>query len=140
MQSLRLRFEGVVVESLPENQCRVTIHCSHGDQRFSASCEGPSIGDAPIGLAATATLEIVEVFTERLLKCSLEEFERTQAFGKDLIVLLVRVEHNESRVQLFGSYRTRGPESDCLAAGSRAALDATNRFVELVQRQLHPEA
>lgn len=136
MISARLRFENVIKEDLSDEKCRVSVLCSHAEKMYRASREGLSHGDAPLGLAASATLEIVEEFAQHQLHCSLEEYERTTALGRELIVLLVRLEHNGSRVQLFGSCRIKPEEPDYLAGSVRATLDATNRYVELVRKQV----
>ncbi|MBX7221035.1 MAG: hypothetical protein K1Y36_13895 [Blastocatellia bacterium] len=134
MTSIRLRFDEVKQEPVKDGTCRVSVQCSHDGRVFVAQREGAAAGDAPLGLAATATLEIIEAFTDSKIRCTLEEFERTTAFGRDLIVLLVRLEHSGNRVQLFGSCRINANDSDFLGGSVRATLDATNRYVEFVQK------
>ena len=58
--------------------------------------------------------------------------DRVSALGKELVVLLINLEFEGRKIQLFGSCRTG---DDVLSATARAALDATNRYIEIVNNR-----
>src|SRR5687767_13879649 len=78
---------------------------------------------------ALATLDGIMEFVDRQFTCELQEIDRVTALGKDLVVLLINLEFEGRKIQLFGSCRTN---EDVLAATAKAALDATNRYIDIV--------
>jgi hypothetical protein len=84
---------------------------------------------AGIRRAALATLDAIESFVGRQFHCELQEVDRVQALGKELVVLLITISFEGRNIQLFGSCRAA---EDIAEAAAKAALDATNRYVDIV--------
>jgi len=78
---------------------------------------------------ALATLDGISQFVDGQFVCELQEIDRVSALGKELVVLLINLEFEGRRIQLFGSCRTG---EDVLSATAKAALDATNRYIDIV--------
>jgi hypothetical protein len=79
--------------------------------------------------SALATLDAVESFVDRAFYCSLNEVDRVHALGKELVVLLIDMSFEGRQIQLFGSCRIG---DDATQAAAKAALDATNRYIDIV--------
>jgi len=98
--------------------------------------QSPSIDEfesrAGIRRAALATLDAIEAFVERQFRCELQEVDRVQALGKELVVLLITINFEGRSIQLFGSCRAG---EEIAEAAAKAALDATNRYVDIVLGQ-----
>ena len=84
---------------------------------------------AGVRRAALATLDAIEQFVDRQFTCELQEVDRVQALGKELIVLLITITFEDRTIQLFGSCRAA---DDIAEAAAKAALDATNRYIDIV--------
>jgi hypothetical protein len=82
--------------------------------------------------AAAAALKAVESFVQQRFECRLIDIDRIQVVGSELIVLLVQVKYEDRELQIFGSCRAT---DNLLNTSARAALDATNRFVELAMEE-----
>lgn len=89
----------------------------------------PAEGGSSIRPVALATLDAVEEFVDRRFKCELQEVDRVHALGKELVVLLINMEFEDRRIQLFGSCRVSDSVEE---AAAKAALDATNRYVDII--------
>ena len=93
----------------------------------------PSVeeGESRAGIrrAALATLDAIETFVDGQFRCDLQEVDRVQALGKELIVLLITITFEDRTIQLFGSCRAA---ADIAEAAAKAALDATNRYIDIV--------
>mgnify|MGYP000988903797 CR=1 FL=1 len=87
--------------------------------------------------AALATLDAIETFVERAFYCSLNEVDRVHALGKELVVLLIDMNFEGRQIQLFGSCRAG---DDATQAAAKAALDATNRYIDIVIGQRNRNA
>jgi hypothetical protein len=92
---------------------------------------------AGVRRAALATLDAIETFVEQKFRCDLQEVDRVQALGKELIVLLITINFEGRHIQLFGSCRAT---DDIAEAAAKAALDATNRYIDLVLASRAPDA
>lgn len=78
---------------------------------------------------ALATLDAIGSFVNNRFSCELQEVDRVHALGKELVVLLINMEFESRRIQLFGSCRVGESLTE---AAAKAALDATNRYVDIV--------
>lgn len=125
----RLRFDGIdrVAEG-DSSELQVTVRLSFNEQVYKGYSYGQPDSNQ-IELAARACLKAVEDFVQHRFNCSLLETDQVNTLGRQLIVLLVKVYFENREIQIFGSCRV---QDDLLEAGARAALDATNRYVELV--------
>lgn len=79
--------------------------------------------------SALATLDAVVKFVDGQFTCELHDADHVQALGKDLVVLLITIHFEGRAIQLFGSCRAG---DDLEVASARAALNATNRYIEIV--------
>ena len=128
---MRLRYDQAEVldDGGPGRRVRVTV--SYAGRAFEAEA---ATGDLPIGdlkAAATATLIAVEQAVEHRFNARLTDVDHVNALGKDLVAVLVDISFEGKDVQVFGSCQITGAEMD---AAVKAALNATNRFVELAMR------
>ncbi|MEW6729866.1 MAG: hypothetical protein AB1489_00890 [Acidobacteriota bacterium] len=126
----RLRFEGIE-RNIDEQsgQYDIAVRLSFDEKIYKGQCQGYVSESNELELVASAALQAVEEFVQQRFQCRLLEFDRVNALGKDLIVLLINIRFDERDLQIFGSCRAN---NDLLEASARAALDATNRYVELV--------
>ena len=128
---MRLRFDKAEVLDGGEGGCRVRVTVSYAARVIEAEA---AMDDAPIGYlkaAATATLKAVEETVEQRFTATLADLDHVNALGKDLVAVLVDIVFEDKNIQVFGSCPIAGPEID---AAVKAALNATNRFVELSMR------
>jgi hypothetical protein len=128
---MRLKFDKAEVLDDGEAGCRVRVTVSYAARVIEAEA---AMDDAPISYlkaAAAATLKAVEKTVERRFTATLADLDHVNALGKDLVAVLVDIVFEEKNIQVFGSCPIAGPEID---AAVKAALNATNRFVELSMR------
>ena len=125
----RLRFDSVErTDDEQSEQFDIAVQISYEERVFHGHCRGYINESNELELAASAALQAVQEFVEHYFECQTLELDRVNTLGKELIVLLINVRFDGRELQIFGSCRTTG---NLLEASARAALDATNRFVEL---------
>ncbi len=126
----RLKFDRVEERSESE---KVWMEVTLTFNGHSVVGRSPSVdeGESRAGIrrAALATLDAIETFVDRQFRCDLQEVDRVQALGKELVVLLITISFEGRTIQLFGSCRV-GEET--AEAAAKAALDATNRYIDIV--------
>ena len=127
----RLRFDRVEIRQESPDLCTAEVTFTFGGRQFDAAATRSAAGNGPLIAAATATLEAIEHAVNGRFTCVLEDLDRVNALGKDLIAVLVDVSFDGRQFQLFGSCQTTGDE---VSSAVKAALNATNRFVELATR------
>ena len=132
MSQRRLRFDRADARDQQDGQCRVQVTLTFGDRIIETSATESSEGKGPLKAAAEATLRAIEGAVEGRFTCSLVDLDHVNALGKDLVAALVDVSFEGRVVQVFGSCQLSGNEID---AAVKAALNATNRFVELATRE-----
>src|SRR5215472_6210976 len=121
----RLRFDWVKIHREGPDQCAAEVAFTFGDRQFQLTATRSNAGNGPLIAAATATLEAIEQAVNGRFSCVLEDLDRVNALGKDLIAVLVNVNFDGRQFQLFGSCQNSGDE---VGAAVRASLNATNRF------------
>ncbi|MCS6885319.1 MAG: hypothetical protein RMM17_09125 [Acidobacteriota bacterium] len=124
----RLRYEAVQKTITPESNICISVTLSYREQIYQSSACG-SIDGNEVELAAEACLKAVEQFVQGHFSCQLIEADMLHVLGRPTIVLLVRIPFEGREIEIFGSCKI---SSNVLEAAARAALDATNRYVELV--------
>ncbi|HWC76675.1 MAG TPA: hypothetical protein VG778_04395 [Blastocatellia bacterium] len=127
----RLRFDKADVGIEGPDTCRVEVTFSFGDRVIVTSATAGDDEAGRLKAAAEAALRAVEQAVGGRIRCHLADLDHVNALGKDLIAVLVDVQFEGKEVQLFGSCQVQ--DSD-LATSVKAALNATNRIVELVMR------
>ena len=131
VSQMRLRFDKAEVLDDGEASCRVRVTVSYAERVIEAEAV---MGDKPIGYlkaAAIATLTAVEKTVDHRFTAHLADLDHVNALGKDLVAVLVDIVFEGKDIQVFGSCPIAGVEMD---AAVKAALNATNRFVELSMR------
>ena len=131
MSQMRLRFDKAEVLDDGEASCRVRVTVSYAERVIEAEAV---MGDEPISYlkaAAIATLTAVEETVDHRFTAHLADLDHVNALGKDLVAVLVDIVFEGKDIQVFGSCPIAGAEMD---AAVKAALNATNRFVELSMR------
>jgi len=131
VSQMRLRFDKAEVLDDGEASCRVRVTVSYAGQVIEGEA---AIGDEVIGAlkaAAIATLNAVAATVDHRFTVHLADIDHVNALGKDLVAVLVDVSFEGKDIQVFGSCPIAGAEID---AAVKAALNATNRFVELSMR------
>lgn len=126
----RLRFDYAKIEESSE-ECRVEVALSLAGRRFQKTVTGKKDEISRLKSAAIATLEAVKESVENRFDCTLADLDHVHALGKNLIAVLVDVHFENKDFQVFGSCQIAGEVMD---AAAKAALNATNRFVELATR------
>lgn len=125
----RLKFESI--RRVADNdQEWVEVSLVFGDRTIVGRSPKADLLDTRGGIRRTAlaTLDGVTQFVDRQFTCELQEIDRVTALGKELVVLLINLDFEGRKIQLFGSCRAG---DDVLQATARAALDATNRYIEI---------
>jgi hypothetical protein len=124
----RLRFERAILHTDQDGSSRVEVAFTFGGQAITASAISPDPVKGPLKAAVLATLDAVERAVSNRLTCNLADLDHVSALGKKIIAVLVNIEFDGQAFQLFGSCQLAGSEIDVAV---KAALNATNRFVEL---------
>jgi hypothetical protein len=126
----RLKFDGVV-EMSEDGRVWMEVTLAYGGQPVVGRSPAVDEGESRAGIrrAALATLDAIERFVDRQFRCELQEVDRVQALGKELVVLLITIVFEDRTIQLFGSCRAG---EEIAEAAAKAALDATNRYVDIV--------
>jgi hypothetical protein len=127
----RLRFDRVEIRQESPDLCAVDVTFTFSGRQVNATATRSNAGNGPLMAAATATIQAIEQAVNGRFTCVLEDLDRVNALGKDLIAVLVDVNFDGRQFQLFGSCQITGDE---VGASVKATLNATNRFVELATR------
>jgi hypothetical protein len=127
----RLRFDSIRRVS-DEDQEWVEVTLSYDDHVVVGRSPKADLLETRGGIRRTAlaTLDGIMQFVEHKFTCELQEIDRVSALGKELVVLLINLEFEGRKIQLFGSCRTG---DDVLSATAKAALDATNRYIDIAR-------
>ena len=127
----RLRFDSIRRVS-DEDQEWIEVTLSFGDQVTVGRSPKADLLETRGGIRRTAlaTLDGIMQFVDHNFTCELQEIDRVSALGKELVVLLINLEFEGRKIQLFGSCRTG---EDVLSATAKAALDATNRYIDIAR-------
>jgi len=127
----RLRFDSVELKSGGSQLCRAELKFTFGGEEIRAAAIDSEAGLGPLRAAAAATLVAIQQAVTNRFTCRLEDLDRVNALGKELIAVLVKVDFDGREFQLFGSCQIGSDEP---AAAVKATLNATNRFVDLAMR------
>jgi hypothetical protein len=126
----RLRFDYVKAQESSE-ECAVEVALSFAGRTIGKTVTGKSDEIGRLKSAAVATLEAVQEVVEQRFDCTLADLDHVHALGKNLIAVLVDISFEGKDFQVFGSCQITDNVMD---AAAKAALNATNRFVELATR------
>lgn len=130
----RLKFDRVDHRSENDKEwVEVTLSFEGRTLTGRSPATDPAEGRAGVRRTAMATLQAIEGFVDNQFKCELQEVDRVKALGKELVVLLINLDFEGRHIQLFGSCRIT---DDVTGAAAKAALDATNRYIDIVLNRL----
>ena len=127
----RLRFDLAEVSEQEAGVCLVRVVFTFGDESFEASATDTDESKGFLKAAARAALKAIELAVEGRFSCELVDLDHVNALGKELVAVLVDVGFEGRQIQVFGSCQKAASEID---AAVKAALNATNRFVDLATR------
>jgi hypothetical protein len=128
----RMRFDSVYLTEESPEDCTVEVTFSFAGRTIQKSLKGKTDEASRLKTAALATLDAVREAANNHFDCSLADLDHVNALGKNLIAVLVDINYEGKDIQVFGSCPISGGELD---AAVKAALNATNRFVELASRR-----
>ena len=128
---MRLRFDTVEARPEGDNKVRAEVAFTFGPRTIVTSAIEGDQWPGALRAAATATLQAVQEASSQKFVCVVEDLDRVNALGKQLIAVLVNVEFEDRQFQVFGSCQI---DDDEVAAAVRATLNATNRIVDLATR------
>jgi glutamine synthetase type III len=128
---MRLRYDKVEVLDEGGATCRVRVTVSYAGRVFEAEAAAGGESISYLKAVATATLSATEEAVAHRFTARLADIDHVNALGKELVAVLVDISFENKDVQVFGSCQIAGAEMD---AAAKAALNATNRFVELSMR------
>jgi hypothetical protein len=126
----RLKFDKIE-ERTEDGKSWIEVTLAYNGKPVVGRSPAVEESESRVGIRRTAlaTLDAIEVFVDRQFRCELQEVDRVRALGKELVVLLINLDFEGRRIQLFGSCRTA---DDPMGATAKAALDATNRYIDIV--------
>jgi hypothetical protein len=128
----RLRFDTVEVLSDAEGRYLVEVAFTFAASPIRVSATASEDAQSQLRAAALATLDAVRQAADDRFSCQLQDLDRVNALGKDLVAVLVNIDFAGKQLQVFGSCPVTGNEID---AAVKAALNATNRLFELATRE-----
>jgi len=126
----RLKFDRIEEKS-DDAGLWMEVSLTQGGRMVVGRSPSVEAGESRDGIrrAALATLDAIETFVDREFSCDLQEVDRVHALGKELVVLLINLKFEGRQIQLFGSCRAG---EEVREAAAKAALDATNRYIDIV--------
>lgn len=107
--------------------CKVVLR--EDEETFEGEAEGPDFSQSRLEVAARALLEALNQSTMEDISLRLEGIQRTDAFGKDLVLALVQGQERRRSVTLPGVGLV---EDSAEEAAVLACLQATNRWAGAV--------
>ncbi len=128
-ERLRFNYTKILVETA--ERCTVEVGLSLGQRLIQSMAEGSHDDMSRLRATANATLDGIKEAIDRRFACTLADLDHVHALGKNMIAVLVDIDFEGKQFQVFGSCQITSTEMD---AAAKAALNATNRFVELAMR------
>ena len=127
---VRLRFDRVE-RKLEGGKEWFEVTLSFYDRPVTGRSQALDTSESRRGIrrTAAATLNAIEACIGDRLTCELQEVDIVRALGKERVVMLVAATFEGRRIQLFGTCVTG---DDFLIATAKAALDAANRYIDIV--------
>ena len=129
VERLRFNYAKILLET--EEKCTIEVSLSFAQRTILAMADGSLDDLGRLKATAAATLEGVREAIGSHFHCTLVDLDHVHALGKNLIAVLVDIDFEDKHAQVFGSCQILSTEMD---AAAKAALSATNRFVELAIR------
>jgi hypothetical protein len=131
MSQTRLKFERADVRPHGEDQVHVELTFAFRKRLIVVSAIDDKEWPGSLRAASAATLTAIKQAGAEF-ECEIEELDRVNALGKELIAVLIKIDFEGRQLQVFGSCQITESE---LVSAVRATLNATNRFVDLATRE-----
>lgn len=126
----RLRFAVFDKKHFPDGRCKVRIALEWTENRvFQAEVEGTDTREGETRAAAQATLQAARAATEGRLELELMGAKAVRVFDSWVVIVSARGRSSDNEYNLIGSYAC--PDSATARGAALAALDATNRVLEM---------
>lgn len=126
----RLRFAVFEKKRFPDGRCRVRVALEWTENRvFQAEVEGTQTREGETRAAARATLKAAHAATDGRLALELMGAKAVRVFDSWVIIVSARGRSDRNEYNLIGSYAC--PDSETARGAALAALDATNRVLEM---------
>jgi hypothetical protein len=127
----RLRFDYAKITHQSASECLVEVGLTFAHRSIQKSIRATVEPMEQLKAVAYVTLDAIKEAVENRFDCRVADLDHVYALGKNLIAVLIDIEFEGKQIQVFGSCQITSTEADATA---KAALNATNRFVELAMR------
>lgn len=121
----RLLLDSLELERTAGHQVSCNVTLKGGEESYRGTADGPDFSQSRLEVAARAVLGALNQATMDEVKLRLEGITRFEAFGRPLLVVLIKGQERRQSVSLSGvTLITDSPEE----AAVLACLQATNRW------------
>jgi hypothetical protein len=127
----RLRFDYAKITTQSESESLVELGLTFAHRPIQKSKRSGLDPMEQLRTVADLTLEAIKEAVNNRFDCRVADLDHVYALGKNLIAVLIDIDFESKQIQVFGSCQITTNEADATA---KAALNATNRFVELATR------
>ncbi|MGI6325933.1 MAG: hypothetical protein ACOX1U_03020 [Saccharofermentanales bacterium] len=117
-----------ILISLEAGNLETTVTLGRGDQTFTGSCKGPSVGRNRAYAAAAACMDALRTCMGPLYSISLLDLQRTMLAGEDCIAAALSFVEPDRETTLYGIAPIKSPETEVQAV-VMAVLSAVNRLI-----------
>lgn len=124
-ESPRILLESLQIDRRAGHRVACKIVLREEDETYEGEAEGPDFSQSRLEVAARALLDALNDATMDDISLRLEGIQRTDAFGKDLVLALIQGQERRRSVTLPGVGLV---EDSAEEAAVLACLQATNRW------------
>lgn len=130
--SLRAALEGVEIEHLPDERCRVRVTLARQRGRLRQSFVGRMEGEWSLPgelrcAAGAALLALERTFGAAEGTFTVQDIKTVESFDCPAVLVAIRTTYQTEVYRFVGFCEVRGNAKE---AAAKAALNGTNRFVE----------
>lgn len=125
----RILLESLQIDRRAGQRVACKVVLKEDEETYEGEAEGPDFSQSRLEVAARALLEALNKSTMDDIALRLEAIQRTDAFGKDLVLALVQGQERRRSVTLPGVGLV---EDSAEEAAVLACLQATNRWAAAV--------
>lgn len=124
-ESQRILLESLQIDRRAGHRVACKVVLREEDETYEGEAEGPDFSQSRLEVAARALLDALNDATMEDISLRLEGIQRTDAFGKDLVLALIQGQERRRSVTLPGVGLV---EDSAEEAAVLACLQATNRW------------
>ncbi|HEU4763009.1 MAG TPA: hypothetical protein VFS28_00025 [Gemmatimonadales bacterium] len=123
----RLRFQGFVLDRLPNSRCRAQVHLSWvDDQVFVGEAEGLASPSGELRCAADACVAALAKAVRGEASLELLGVKAVKAFDNNVVIVSLAYQEKGAGQRLVGCFLA---ENDSARGAALAVLNATNRVL-----------